>query len=1505
MNLLAKRAQSPFSLFVFGVLLSTFATVPTRVIGDDSVKEGRAAERSKSILLIAGKPSHGYGAHEHYAGLKVLEQSLLEANPNLKTEVVRGWPSDASKVESADSIVLYSDGQTRHVAFDHRDEIRGVLKRGGGLVCLHYATEMTPGESGDDMIELLGGHFEIHYSVNPHWIAKFDDLPDHPITSGVEPFATNDEWYFHLRFSERGKLTPILQSVAPEETMRRPDGAHSGNPHVRKSVAAGEPQTVAWAYEPEFGGRSFGFTGGHHHWNWSHVPVRRLVTNAIRWTAGDDPTTEANTPAPLSAEQLMADQDYEPPKQFDLGAIADKFEIPLKQDASSKPASPSQEDQSSNGRVQSQRMQVSSLVTTNTPGHQVELTADLSKLDAASRRRVFLVASEGGNDYSCDHVAWLSPMAHGDFGRLDLVDHGWTRATTGWGEVHANANCIGGSVRVDGQPRTEPSIGTHAPSVIAFDLPPGTQKITVTGALTNSGTDQNGGNNSSVRFAIFAGNAPSNPNVIDGKQADLQRSPEQAVAGLEAAEGLEVTLMGSEPILSSLTNLDIDHRGRVWVCDVMNYRRNNGARPEGDRILILEDTTGDGKLDHVHTYYQGRDIDSAMGICVLGNEVIVSASPTIWKFTDTDGDDIPDSKVALFTEVGQPQHDHSAHSFLFGDDGKLYWNFGNTGLQVKDANGETVVDIHGRAVIDNGQPLYGGMPFRCDLDGSNFEVLAHNFRNNWETTVDSFGALWQSDNDDDGNRGTRINFVMEQGNYGYRDERTGDSWRADRINKEAEIPLQHWHLNDPGVVPNMLQTGAGSPSGICVYEGRLLPERFWDTVIHCEPGVNIVRAYPTQPDGAGYSATIEPLLTGVNDQWFRPADVCVAPDGSLFVTDWYDPGVGGHHQKDSDRGRLFRLSPPGVKYRIPNVNLKTVNGLTQALANPNRSVRYMAWQKLHAMGADAEQALLHLYENENPRLKARALWLLGKIDGRGKHYVELALQDDHVDIRCTAIRLCKQLGFSPAELCVDAASDPSPAVRRELALALRYDQSSAMPSVWAKLARKYDGEDRWMLEALGIGSDVRSNECFAAWLAAVDGDWNTPAGRDLVWRMRTDGAASKMVDLLASGELNDTETARYFRSLEYHPDAVRYAELQRLLPDGNSSSKASPTTLVRSVSRMPSFDAEKFPKTHAAIHDYVKSRVDDDDFVKLVEQFDFRDLDAELIETMLQQDDNNRSLSALRLLLKRKDGWNRFVDVLAKDSTFNPTQRKRVMSLLGSLANGRAIGLLSKTASDEEMDYELRGSAVRGLAKSNGGSEELLRLAKEGRLPADTHLLAGGLLARNSNEDIAKRARQQLPQPAAADSKPLPPLDELVRASGDVERGMKIFRGVATCSNCHIVDGFGKQVGPDLSEIGSKLSREAMFTAILAPSAGISHNYENMIALTEDGRVVNGVLVTETDDKLVLRTAEAIDLEFDQADIVDVKKSEKSIMPENLHHTTDQQGLVDMVEYLMGLKKKT
>ena len=113
-------------------------------------------------------------------------------------------------------------------------------------------------------------------------------------------------------------------------------------------------------------------------------------------------------------------------------------------------------------------------------------------------------------------------------------------------------------------------------------------------------------------------------------------------------------------------------------------------------------------------------------------------------------------------------------------------------------------------------------------------------------------------------------------------------------------------------------TGAGSPTGITIYEGNLLPSVFHGQMIHCDAGPNIVRSYVTSPAGAGYTARIVDLLYGARDNWFRPADVCVAPDGSLFVTDWYDPGVGGHAMGDIERGRVYRLAPPGTRYIRPH-----------------------------------------------------------------------------------------------------------------------------------------------------------------------------------------------------------------------------------------------------------------------------------------------------------------------------------------------------------------------------------------------------------------------------------------------------------------------------------------------------------------------------------------------------------------------------------------------------------
>ncbi len=1438
------------------------------------------AAEPKKILMMAGKPSHGYGSHEHFAGLKILEESLKASADNLDVSVVRGWPDDESLVDAADTIVIYCDGGGGHLAIPHLDKLRQRMNAGCGLVCLHYAVEMVPGPPGDAMVDLLGGHFEINYSVNPHWVGDFKMLPASPVTRGVKPFATNDEWYFHLRFNDDGKVTPILAAVAPAETMRRPDGDHSGNPDVRKSVAAGEKQTVAWTYERPAGGRAFGFSGGHFHWNWAHDDVRRLVVNAIRWTAGDQvPESGSSMGQAVTADELLENQDYDPPKDFNFDQIKKEFKI----DSAGIQLK-------NRNAAQSRKLYSSEIVSAGTPGHRVDIETSIKGVSD-----LFLVVTDGGNGFSCDWADWIDPTLHGPAGTKSLLELKWQTASTGFGEVHKNANCEGKPCSVNGESIAAAALGVHANSVIHYHLPAGFDKLTVTGALDTGGTSQ-GADQTSVTFAIYADAAPR---ISDATIDVSDRTPDTALDGLEVAEGLEVTLSASEPVLRSLTNLDIDDRGRVWVCDVMNYRRNEGSRPEGDRILILEDTTGDGVMDSVKTFYQGRDIDSAMGICVLGNQVIVTASPNVWRFTDEDGDDVPDRKEAMFTGTGQPQHDHSAHSFLPGPDGKLYWNFGNTGGQVKDASGASVIDIHGRPVVDNGKPFYGGMPFRCDADGSNFEVLAHNFRNNWETTVDSFGTLWQSDNDDDGNKGTRINFVMEQGNYGYRDELTGAGWQEDRTNIESEIPLRHWHLNDPGVVPNMLQTGAGSPSGICFYEGRLLPKRFWDQVIHCDPGPNVVRAYPASQDGAGYSAMIEPLLTGVSDKWFRPADVCVAPDGSLFVTDWYDPGVGGHAQGDTDRGRLFRIAPPGSKYSVPKFDYSTASGAITALKNPNLAVRHNAFESLKSMGSSAESELYEMFQDTNPRIAARALWLLGRLEGSGEKYVQQAMVHPNADIRITAIRLAKQLKLNPSTTCVRLVSDPSPAVRREVAVALRFDESSQMPATWAELATQYDGKDRWYLEALGIGSDLRADECFEAWMSAVDNQWDTPAGRDTVWRVRAGGAAELIAKIIADPSLSISETNRFFRSLEYHQEKDRNAALEQLIALETGSDRDD-AIIVRAVEQMKGSSSEKEDRVQAAINRQLKRTEGTVEYLKLVKRFRPAGMQESLAGLLLSDVDDSTKVEAASMLGESDGGPIMLRKTLTGESIESAATVARVLGLLG---NRRAMNILGDVAADASRSFEVRKEAVVGLSRNIVGQQTLVTLADSGRLPNDVKLLAGGLLARSEDASVRQRAAELMPQMTQKDQKPLPPLDQLAAMKGNTENGVTLFRGVGTCANCHIVNQFGKDVGPNLSEIGSKLSREAMLTAILDPSAGISHNYETYSALTESGQVINGLLISETPDHVTIRTIDAIDRKISRDEIEVFKKSDKSIMPDNLHHTMDQQGLIDVVEYLSSLKK--
>ncbi|HRE82519.1 MAG TPA: ankyrin repeat domain-containing protein [Opitutaceae bacterium] len=240
------------------------------------------------IYFIAGEKSHAPGAHEFPAGAQLLADALNASGLPLRATVSLGWPQNSQEVEAAQVLVLYSDGLEKHVARDHVEILRHRFLQGKGLAVLHFALEADEedGELQALMMEAIGGRFAVGWSVNPIWKLTAEPVASHPAAVGVEPIACEDEWYYHLKFREpRNGLKPLLQVIPSLRTLGA-DGPRSGNAAVRAALERGELQVVAWTKESDTGARGFGFTGGHFHRNWYDDSMRKLVLNALVWTAG-------------------------------------------------------------------------------------------------------------------------------------------------------------------------------------------------------------------------------------------------------------------------------------------------------------------------------------------------------------------------------------------------------------------------------------------------------------------------------------------------------------------------------------------------------------------------------------------------------------------------------------------------------------------------------------------------------------------------------------------------------------------------------------------------------------------------------------------------------------------------------------------------------------------------------------------------------------------------------------------------------------------------------------------------------------------------------------------------------------------------------------------------------------------------------------------------------------------------------------------------------------------
>ena len=666
---------------------------------------------------------------------------------------------------------------------------------------------------------------------------------------------------------------------------------------------------------------------------------------------------------------------------------------------------------------------------------------------------------------------------------------------------------------------------------------------------------------------------------------------------LVVPEGFEVSLWANSPMFFNPTNIDTDYKGRVWVAEGRRYRtfRNKRITPqalEGDRIMVLEDTDASGQADKSHVFVQDSDLIAPLGLAVIDHMVVVSQPPSIIVYHDLNGDAVFDPKVdkkeVLLTGFGGQDHDHSLHAVTTGPSGQWYFNTGNAGTHIiEDKDGWTLrlgssyrsgapsvtkpgPNQGGKSGLksDDGHTYVGSAVLRMNSDGSGLRVVGHNMRNSFEETVNSFGDVYQNDNDDP--PACRTTWLMEYGNLGFASDDGKRSWKVDRRPGQNTATAE-WRQEDPGKIPAGDVYGSGSPTGICFYENGSFDQKWNGLLLSCDAGLNVIFGYQPKPQGAGFAMERfdflkasapegEVVAKKANPNFFRPSDVTVGHDGTVYVADWFDNAVGGHATADQAMsGAIYRITLKGSNPK-PNVpNLDTVSGQIAALKSPANNVRNLGFTRLKAGGEKSIDAVKALLNDESTYFQARAIWLLAQLGSEGVSIVEELLQNsDDAQIKVTCYRALRFIDHDVLKTSKSMAKDSSPALRREIALALRDMTWEQSGDILVELFKQFDGADRWYLEALGTGATRKESELFNALLKDANTkdalQWSE-AMTQIAWRLHPIEALEYLKTRAMSSEISLEDRKSMMTAIAFMKEEAAAIAMVAIAEDGQSDTK--------------------------------------------------------------------------------------------------------------------------------------------------------------------------------------------------------------------------------------------------------------------------------------------------------------------------------------------------------------
>jgi putative membrane-bound dehydrogenase-like protein len=996
-------------------------------------------------------------------------------------------------------------------------------------------------------------------------------------------------------------------------------------------------------------------------------------------------------------------------------------------------------------------------------------------------------------------------------------------------------------------------------------------------------------------------------------------APEKAAAKLEVHPDFNLQLVAAEPLIHKPMNIDWDPAGRLWVAETPEYpngrrepkdemkpypwkdsgyrvRPPTKDRPAIDRISILTDTDGDGRMDRKHIFYEGLELVTSLVFYKDG--VIVSQAPDILWLRDVNGDGKAEKVETLYTGLGIGDTHAVINNLRWGLDGWIYATHGYSS-SAHVFNGDKSKDFGG----------IGSGVLRFRPDGSMIEMVSSKGGNTWGMEIASDGELFYTQP----TSGDLLNhIVMTEGELSRGKVGNATSYKP-VIRGQKSFPLITY--NQQAYVQIDLVGYFTAAAGCAIYGGGSWPGEWNYNYFTTEPTINIIHHQVVEPNGVTFKAhkTREAEFIGGRDKWFRPIDTRVGPDGALYITDFYNQAVvhndtrGTIHgpanaalrpDRDHYFGRIWRVDhKQAKKLKVPNIAKASTKDLVEALQNPNRHVRLNAQrllvEKNDPKTPDAMKRLLNSWSFRGlEEAQTHALWALhqmGRLDGA---VLQQALAvDGKPTVQKAALRIAAETPATSRSAVTAGVlrrvNDSNPRVR--LAAIETLANFPSTPEIRQTLVEVYpDLNDQW-LESAVVGVAAKAPVEF---IEAAASSRKPAELENLVAQLSGQIAgkheaalAAKLVVALAAKSSNaDTlkKVAIENLAMTLKADATPAwsADLQKALQTLLSSpNPALPAAALPLVARWDK-DGKLASETKTLVASLTTKLKDE------------------------SQSDDTRAQVAASLVGVRHMNADILPSVAGLLGTSaSASLQKRVIESLGGTGDPAVAPLFADAYG--KLPQELQDAAFAQIVKRADSALALVEALKGGKVtlanlgPSSVHRLRT-----HSDKAVAKRAGEVIDELRGPEVKEKNALlakltPEVEKPGGNVENGKKLF--AANCIVCHRFNGEGKEVGPELTGMGAHGPAE-LLTAILDPNREVDPSFLAWSFDTKDDETLDGVIINENRSTVTLRNNSG-ETSLKTENIKGRRNTGRSLMPEGFE-ALGAEALRDLLAYMCGSDSK-